>query len=228
MQEQTGMSHISTGDLLRAAIASGSPVGQEAHAYMERGELVPDALVINMIEDRLARAGDDPSLHPRRLSAHRRPGRRARAHAGGQAYPARPRDEHRGAARGRRATAQRPAHLRSLRHDVSRHFRSVAASGCLRPLRGRAYQRDDDREETIRARLEVYDKATKPLAAFYRSRGLLRDIDGTGTAAQVLERMRAQLNGPHSRPGRCRRQSARVRIPEESNRESQSIRQDDL
>ena len=62
---------------------------------------------------------------------------------------------------------------------------------------GELTQRDDDREETIRARLEVYDKATKPLAAFYRSRGLLRDIDGTGTAAQVLERMRAQLNGRH-------------------------------
>ena len=58
---------------------------------------------------------------------------------------------------------------------------------------GELYQRDDDREETIRARLSVYDKATAPLTAFYRGRGLLREIDGTGSTAQVLERILAQI-----------------------------------
>jgi len=197
MQEQTGMSHISTGDLLRAAIASGSPIGQEAHAFMERGELVPDALVINMIEDRLARAGDDPSFifdgFPRTV---------AQADALEHMLAARqipldhvmniavPRDDVVRRLSGRR-TCARCGTMFHVDFDPSRR------PGVCDRCEGELTQRDDDREETIRARLEVYDKATKPLAAFYRSRGLLRDIDGTGTAAQVLERMRAQLNGRH-------------------------------
>jgi adenylate kinase len=58
---------------------------------------------------------------------------------------------------------------------------------------GELYQRDDDREETIRARLGVYDTSTAPLTAFYRGRGLLREIDGSGPTAQVLERILTQL-----------------------------------
>jgi adenylate kinase len=60
---------------------------------------------------------------------------------------------------------------------------------------GELFQRDDDREETIRARLGVYDKATAPLTAFYRSRGLLREIEGTGSTTQVLDRILGRLQG---------------------------------
>jgi adenylate kinase len=191
------MSHISTGDLLRAAIANGTPLGKQAHAYMERGELVPDGLVIGMIADRLARAGKDPSFildgFPRTV---------AQADALEQMLAAKhipldhvmsievPRDEVVRRLSGRR-TCSRCGTMFHVDFDPSR--RPGVCDRCGSEL----YQRDDDREETIRARLEVYDKATKPLAAFYKSRGLLRDIDGTGTAAQVLERMRAQLNGRH-------------------------------
>jgi adenylate kinase len=62
---------------------------------------------------------------------------------------------------------------------------------CSGPL----FQRADDREDTIRARLEVYDRATAPLTAYYRTRGLLRPIDGTGAAAEVLERIAAHVDG---------------------------------
>ncbi len=58
---------------------------------------------------------------------------------------------------------------------------------------GELYQREDDREDTIRARLEVYDRATAPLIAFYRGRGLLREVDGTGATADVLDRIMARL-----------------------------------
>ena len=58
---------------------------------------------------------------------------------------------------------------------------------------GELYQREDDREETIRARLEVYDRATAPLIAFYKGRGLLREVDGTGATADVLDRVLARL-----------------------------------
>ncbi len=197
MQEQTGMSHISTGDLLRAAIASGSPIGKEAHAYMERGELVPDAVAIRMIEDRLARAGENASFildgFPRTVAqADTLERMLADKH-----IPLDhvmnieiPRDEVVRRLSGRRTCALCGAMFHT---DFDPPCRPDVCDRCG----GELYQRDDDREETIRARLDVYDKATKPLAAFYRSRGLLRDIDGTGTAAQVLERMRAQLNGRH-------------------------------
>jgi adenylate kinase len=62
---------------------------------------------------------------------------------------------------------------------------------------GELYQRDDDREDTIRARLAVYDKSTAPLTAFYRERGLLRDVEGTGTTAEVLQRVLAQVEPRH-------------------------------
>lgn len=197
MQQQTGMSHISTGDLLREAIAIGSPIGAQAHAFMERGELVPDGLVIGMIEDRLGHAGADPTFildgFPRTV---------AQADALEQLLTAKhipldhvmnievPREDVVRRLSGRR-TCARCGTMFHVDFDPPRQ-----AGACDR-CGGELYQREDDREETIRARLEVYDKATKPLTAFYRSRGLLRDIDGTGTAAQVLERMRAQLNGRH-------------------------------
>lgn len=197
MHERTGIPHISTGDLLRAAVAGRSELGLAAQVYMERGELVPDTLVIDMIDQRLQQNGPDPSFmldgFPRTV---------AQAEAledmlSGQHLPLDhvvslevPREELVRRLGGRRTCGQCGA----MYHVI---FDPPAAAGVCDRCGGALFQRDDDREETIRARLVVYDRATAPLATFYRSRHLLREIDGTGTTAQVLERILAQLDGHH-------------------------------
>lgn len=195
MQERIGVSHIASGDLLRAAVAARNELGRAAQAYMSRGELVPDALVIEMIDQRLRQNGADPSFlldgFPRTV---------AQAEA----------LEHRLAAQG--IPLEHVVSLEVPREELVRRLsgrRTCRSCGAMHhvdldpPARpnqcdhcdGELYQRDDDREETIRARLGVYDKSTAPLTAFYRGRGLLREIDGTGPTAQVLDRILAQLAG---------------------------------
>jgi adenylate kinase len=193
MQERIGAPHIASGDLLRAAVAARSELGRAAQAYMARGELVPDALVIDMIEQRLRQNGADPSFmldgFPRtvaqaevleqRLAAQRIP----LDHVVSLQVP-------------REELVRRLSGRRTCRSCGAMYH--VALDPPARPNRcdrcgGELYQREDDREETIRARLGVYDTSTAPLTAFYRGRGLLREIDGSGPTAQVLERILAQL-----------------------------------
>ena len=77
--EKHGIVQLSTGDMLRAAVKADTPVGLRAKDIMARGELVPDEVVVGIIEERIAQPDAKPGFHPRRLSAHRRAGRGARA-----------------------------------------------------------------------------------------------------------------------------------------------------
>jgi len=195
MHERIGIAHIATGDLLRAAVAGRSELGRAAQAYMSRGELVPDALVIDMIDHRLQENGPDPSFmldgFPRTVAQ----AEALESMLGRQHLPLDhvlcldvPREELVRRLSGRRTCTQCGA----MCHVI---FDPPATAGVCDRCGGALIQRDDDREETIRARLVVYDTSTAPLTAFYRSRSLLREIDGTGSPAQVFERVVAQLNG---------------------------------
>jgi adenylate kinase len=195
MQERIGVPHIASGDLLRAAVAARSELGRAAQTYMSRGELVPDALVIDMIEQRLRQNGADPSFlldgFPRTVAQAEALEQRLVAQGIPLAHVVSlevPREE----------LVRRLSGRRTCRGCGAMYHVELDPPG--RPNRcdhcgGELYQRDDDREETIRARLGVYDTSTAPLTAFYRGRGLLREIDGTGPTAQVLERILAQLAG---------------------------------
>lgn len=193
MLERTGMVHISTGDLLRAAVASGSTLGKAAKDYMDRGELVPDALVTDMIRERLAQMGASPSFmmdgFPRTVAQAEALEKMLAA----QGFPLDhvvsldvPREELVRRLSGRRTCRQCQAMFHIL-------FDAPRRPGVCDRCGGALYQREDDREDTIRARLEVYDRATAPLSAFYRGRGLLREVDGTGATADVLDRVLARL-----------------------------------
>jgi adenylate kinase len=195
MQERIGATHISSGDLLRAAVASGSELGRAAQAYMGRGELVPDQLVIDMIGERLQQNGANPSFmldgFPRNV---------AQAEAlehwlSGRGIPLNyvvslevPREELIRRLSGRRTCRQCGA-MYHLAFDPPRQ------PGVCDRCGGELFQREDDREDTIRARLEVYDRATAPLIAYYRARSVLREVDGTGSSSEVLERIVQRLNG---------------------------------
>lgn len=193
MLERTSMVHISTGDLLRAAVASGSALGKAAKDYMDRGELVPDALVTDMIRERLALMGMSPSFmldgFPRTVAQ----AEALESMLASQGYPLDhvvsldvPREELVRRLSGRRTCRQ----CNAMYHVL---FDAPRRTGVCDRCGGELYQREDDREETIRARLEVYDRATAPLAAYYRGRRLLREVDGTGATADVLDRVMARL-----------------------------------
>lgn len=161
-----GVPHVSTGDLLRAAIAGGTPLGREAKAFMDRGELVPDSVVIGVATERLARPDAKNGFvldgFPRTL---------AQAEA-------------------------LDVELSRLGTKLDRCLALVADEAVLiARLLGRAgiEGRTDDNETTIRNRMRVYREQTEPLIARYRREGLLREIDGVGTIEAVERRIQEGL-----------------------------------
>jgi len=164
--ESLGIPHISTGDMLRAAVKAGTPVGLKAKAVMDSGELVSDEIVIGIAEERLAE--DDAKKgflldgFPRTL---------AQADA-------------------------LEALLRRLGTALDCCLAlTVDTEAIVERLRKRAEVegRADDNEETIRERMRVYDSETAPLLDFYRSRTLLTEVSGMGTVEEVGRRIKEAL-----------------------------------
>jgi len=200
LAERSGIPQISTGDLLRAAVARGTELGLMARAAMTEGRLVDDALVLGMIRERLTepdtRAGFILDGFPRNLV-------QAAALDGLLAELKQPLD----------AVVQLevdPAELvrrisgRRTCADCGRVFNVLtsppstgAAAVC--PKTGaphRLMQRPDDNEATVAERLRVYEEKTRPLIAFYQSRGLLRVIDAEGELDAVTQRLGQALAPP--------------------------------
>lgn len=195
LREQWGLTHISTGDILRAEVAQGTELGQAAQGYMNRGALVPDDLIIKMMEERLARLGA----------------------ATGYVLDGFPRTEAQAAAL--------DAMLTRIDHRLDAVINlDVPNAELIRRLSGRRVcpqcsavyhvdtmppkeagicdacataliQRKDDQPEAIAHRLDVYAASTQPLIDYYQSRGKLVVIDGTIGVAAVAEAIRAALCG---------------------------------
>jgi len=212
LAERSGIPQISTGDLLRAAVARGSELGLKAKAAMDSGRLVDDSLVLGMIRERLAepdtRAGFILDGFPRNLL-------QAAALDGLLAELKQPLD----------AVVQfevAPAELvrrisgRRTCADCGRVFNVLTSppptgAAALCPSTGaphRLMQRPDDNEATVAERLRVYAEKTQPLIAFYRSRGLLRVIDAQGELDAVTRRLGQALAA--SSAERVRRRAART------------------
>ncbi|MDA8066859.1 MAG: adenylate kinase [Thermaerobacter sp.] len=190
LARRLGVPHLSTGDLFRQAVREGTPLGREAQAYMDRGELVPDAVVVGMVRERLqGETGFVLDGFPRTLP-------QARALEEELAVLAAPLDaavllEVPEELILRRLTARRLC--RSCGAVYHLEFHPPRIPGRCDRCGGELYQRDDDREETVRRRLEVYRQETAPVAQFYRDRGLLRQVDGTGSEEEVSHRVASAL-----------------------------------
>jgi adenylate kinase len=177
--------HISTGDMFRAAKANGSPMGVLARKYMEKGELVPDKVTIGIVEERL----QQPDVtHGWILDGFPRTAAQAEALDGllarlGQHLDAVvkltvPKEE-----LIRRLTGRRVC------PNCSANYNTVSAPPKTEGVCDRCghalEQREDDTEATVTRRLDVYDKQTRPLIAFYERKGLLHRVDGTEPVTAV-------------------------------------------
>ena len=180
---------VSTGDMLRAARKEGTPLGRKAESFMNSGKLVPDEVVIGLVEERLA----------------------LRDAAGGFILDGFPRTVPQADALDAllvRAGAPLDA---ALQIDVTREL--LVERATLRRVdkrTGQTYhlkyspppsdaeleQRDDDREETVKRRLDEYDAMTAALLPYYERRGILRRIEGVGTPEQVTKRIVGALGLP--------------------------------
>jgi adenylate kinase len=191
LQEDFPLAYVATGDILRQAVADETDLGREAKAYMDRGELVPDDVIIGVILERLAGHGEDGFLldgFPRTV---------AQAEALDTALAERdkqlsavllidvPPDDIVRRLSGRRVCEK--GHVYHVEHNPPEEDGVCDVDGT--PLS----QRDDDREETIRKRLDVYRDQTSPLIDYYDDRDLLRRFDGTRNPTEVHDHLRATI-----------------------------------
>ena len=161
--EQHGMKHLSTGDLLRAEVAAGTDLGNEAKAVMNRGELVSDALVLAIVKGQLGALGD-----------------------GGWLLDGFPRN-----------VAQAEA-LEPLLTEIGQPLEAVVLlelDDAVLMERMLSRGREDDNEDVIRHRLEVYRDKTAPLIDHYRQKGQLISVEAQGSIEAITDRIQQALTG---------------------------------
>ncbi len=182
-----GAVHISTGDIFREEVANGTELGKQAKSYMDRGELVPDAVVIGMVRSRLTRPDVAGGFI---LDGFPRTAPQAEAldtvltEAGTPLSTVLDIDVPEEAVV-RRLSGRRVCRACGAIYHVDNM--PTKQEGVCDKCGGEVYQRDDDQAEAIRRRLRVYAEATAPLTAYYQAKGILESVDGTGTPDQVLK-----------------------------------------
>jgi adenylate kinase len=163
LRDRSGFTLVATGDLLREARAAGTGLGREAAAFMDRGVLVPDEVILAMVAEAVAALDAQPVVLdgvPRTVPQAMRIDALVRAHA------------------------------RELTAAV---LIDVPDDEVVRRIAGRRQGRSDDTPETARERLRVYHRETEPLIRHYEAQGLLRRVDGAQDADSVEDGVRAAL-----------------------------------
>ena len=168
LKEHLQVPHISTGDLLRAEVAAGTPLGLQAKEVMARGDLVSDEILLGMLESRLSQADAANGFildgYPRNLV-------QAAALDGLLAKIGQPLDA-------------------VVQLDVGTDLLVERIAG-----RAKAEGREDDNPESVRKRLQVYNDSTAPVIGFFADRGTLARVDGVGSLDEVLTRITEALKG---------------------------------
>jgi adenylate kinase len=187
--EKYGMPQISTGDLLRAAVAAGTALGKEAKSYMDKGELVPDSVVLGMVQERLKQ---DDCKKGYILDGF--PRNTAQAEALDKMLAALnmsltaalsvdvPFEDLMKRLTGRRT-------CKSCGQMYNIYFKAPAKEGVCDKCKGELFQRDDDKEATIKKRLEVYTAQTEPLIGYYKNKGTVKSVSGTGSIDEIFKKV---------------------------------------
>lgn len=182
-----GVAHISTGDLLRAAIKNGTELGTQAKSYMDKGQLVPDELVVNLVKERLA---DDDAQKGFILDGFPR--------NTAQAVVLDSELKDMGLALDAAVLVDVDPdvivkRLSSRRTCKNCGYTAPAGVDVCPRCGGEMYQRDDDKPETIQRRLDVYQTQTAPLIEYYKGHGLLKTVNGEQAVDDVYKDMKEQL-----------------------------------
>jgi len=195
LQKDFGLPQVSTGDLLRRAVADKTPLGLKAKAVMDAGELVSDDIVLGMIEERI---GKPDAAHGFILDGYPRNGKQAQdleavlAKRGVQIDAAVLMDVGFDILM-KRLTGRRTCSTTGAVLNV--YFSSAAELEACKKAGGELLQRDDDKEETIRNRLQVYQRQTAPLLDYYRQRSMLTTVAGEGPLATIRDAIRKAAGG---------------------------------
>ncbi len=193
LQEDFHLPYVATGDILREAVREGAELGRKAKAYMDAGDLVPDDLIIAVV---LERIGADEAQDGFLLDGFPRNREQGEALDGaidrlGRRLTAAllvevPDDEVVRRLSGRRVSVK-SGRVYHVEFDPPKHEGRCDVDG------SRLVQRDDDRPETVRHRLQVYHDNTKPLIDYYERQGVLRRFDGARSPTEVHDHIRATI-----------------------------------
>jgi adenylate kinase len=196
LQERFDVPHVSSGDLLRSAVKRKTAMGLQAKRFMDRGELVPDDVLLGAIEERLNRNDCAKGFI---LDGFPRTVAQEDALAAMLARAGTRIDHVVSLTVSREEVVKRLSGRRTCRDCGAMYhiiFEPPSNAGICNKCNGELYQRDDDQEDTILARLDVYARQTAPLLAQYRERGQLLEVDGVGSHDQVFARLLAALENP--------------------------------
>ncbi|HEX3037228.1 MAG TPA: adenylate kinase [Thermodesulfobacteriota bacterium] len=168
IRDKYGVLHISTGDMLRASVKEGTEIGKLAKSFMDKGELVPDDVMVEIIKERIAKPD---SRNGFMLDGFPRTIPQAEA-------------------------LDKMLHNKGLTIDAVISI-EVSDNEIIKRISGRQAeeQREDDSVDVVRNRLRVYRDQTEPLKEYYRDKGILKEVDGIGTVDAVFERIDKILKG---------------------------------
>jgi adenylate kinase len=193
LTEKYNLPQISTGDMLRAALKQGTPLGLEAKKFMDRGDLVPDAVVIGLVQERIqqpdCKSGYMLDGFPRNVK---------------QAEELDKMLSQLGQKIDHVVSIEVPSSELLVRLTGRRTCRACGAGfhiafdppqkeGVCTKCGAELYQRDDDNEATVSSRLKVYEQQTEPLIDYYKKAGKLRSIEGTGPMGEIFSRISGVL-----------------------------------
>lgn len=186
--EDCGLCHISTGDILRAAVKNQTPLGIKAKGFMDAGELVPDDLIIDLMKERIQEPDTEKGVI---LDGFPRTTTQAVALDTMLGALGRPLDAALLIDVDFEVIVNRLCSRRMCRECG--YIGSASDAACPK-CGGEMYQRDDDNEATVRNRLDVYEKSTSPLIDYYRGCELLVTIDGDRDPVEVFADVKEALN----------------------------------
>ena len=181
--------HISTGDIFRANLKNGTELGKQAQSYMDRGELVPDSVTNEMVKDRL---GNSDVTNGFLLDGFPRNTNQAEVLDAILLEKNMPLDAALELALDNLEIIRRLSGRRTCRNcsaTFHKDFEKPKVDGVCDKCNGQLYQREDDKEEVIARRLEIYSQQTAPIISYYKKAGILKSISAIGDVSEITQKV---------------------------------------